>query len=61
MQIFASTPLEVVRVVTGVIVITMAIPELLRIFPRIKGELVKILALIRKLHQKHASQSEESP
>lgn len=61
MQIFASTPLEVVRVVTGVIVITMAIPELLRIFPRTKGELVKILALIRKLRQKRASQSEESP
>jgi simple sugar transport system permease protein len=32
MQIYAGVPLEMVRLVQGVIILTLAIPELLRLF-----------------------------
>ena len=43
MQITAGVPLEMVRVVEGVIVLTMSIPELVRIFRIIRRGIQKIL------------------
>jgi ABC-type uncharacterized transport system permease subunit len=59
MQIFASTPIEVVRVATGIIVIAMAIPELLRIFPLIKREVIKVSSLLRRRQRDRSSPSEK--
>jgi len=48
MQITAGVPLEMVRVVEGVIVLAMAIPELARIFRVLSRSLQKTLKLFRR-------------
>jgi ABC-type uncharacterized transport system permease subunit len=50
MQFYGSNPvpLEMIRVVMGAIVLAMAIPELIRLFPAIKRQGDKLLALLRR-------------
>lgn len=43
MQLYAGVPLEMVRIVNGVIILTMAIPELLRILRGVKNFVSRIL------------------
>ncbi len=50
MQFYGSNPvpLEMVRVVMGAIVLAMAVPELIRMFPAIKHQGDKLIGLIRR-------------
>ena len=47
MQILAGVPLEMVNVVMGAIVLTMSIPELIRVFPTIKNGTYKLIRSLR--------------
>jgi len=49
MQILAGVPLEMINVVMGAIVLTMSIPELIRVFPAAKNGIQKALrSMLRK-------------
>ncbi len=48
MQFTAGVPLEMVRVVEGVIVITMAIPELIRVFRAIRSSWDRLMNVLRR-------------
>ena len=48
MQFTAGVPLEMVRVVEGVIVLTMAIPELIRVFRFMRSSGSRLLNLLRR-------------
>ena len=51
MQFYGANPvpLEMVRVVMGAIVLTMSIPELIRLFPMIKERGEELIGLLRRL------------
>ena len=48
MQFTAGVPLEMVRVVEGVIVLTMAIPELIRVFRVMRSSWKRLMHLLRR-------------
>lgn len=47
MQFRAGVPLEMVRVVNGTVVLAMAIPELIRIFPLVKSGVQRMISSVR--------------
>jgi len=47
MQLRAGVPLDMVRVVNGTVVLAMAIPELIRIFPMVKGGVQRMISSVR--------------
>ena len=47
MQLHAHVPLDMVRVVNGTIVLAMAIPELIRVFPLVKSSIRKGISSLR--------------
>jgi ABC-type uncharacterized transport system permease subunit len=47
MQLHAGVPLDMVRVVNGTIVLAMAIPELIRIFPMVKSGVQRTISSVR--------------
>lgn len=50
MQLGTSrVPVEMVRLVMGVIVLTMSVPELVRVFPSIKEQTTKLVKSLKKL------------
>lgn len=60
MQIIAGVPLEMVRVVMGVIVLAMAIPELLRLFPIFKKQLARAGRVLHRQARTRERQPEDT-
>jgi len=60
MQFYGSNPvpLEIVRVVMGAIVLAMAIPELIRIFPAVKKQGRELTGLLRRLTRRAPKEGE---
>ncbi len=52
MQINAQVPLEMTRVVQGAIILALAVPEILKIFPALLGAVVKLFSLLRQFFQR---------
>ncbi len=60
MQFYGSNPvpLEMIRVVMGAIVLAMAIPELIRLFPAIKRQGENLLAAMRRRRETRSKEGE---
>ncbi|MGQ9629373.1 MAG: ABC transporter permease [bacterium] len=48
MQLFAQVPLEMVRVVEGIVVLFLAIPELVRLFPLLRKARIPLVSQIQR-------------
>jgi len=60
MQITAGVPLEMIRVVMGIIVLAMAIPELLRLFTAAKKQLQRAGEFLRRQTRRRERQPEDA-
>ncbi len=60
MQFYGSNPvpLEMIRVVMGAIVLAMAIPELIRLFPAIKKQGERLFAALRRRRETRSKEGE---
>lgn len=60
MQFYGSNPvpLEMIRVVMGAIVLAMAIPELIRLFPAIKKQGERLFAVLRRRRETRSKEGE---